>query len=132
MRSALGGGGIGVNRFKADRERFLATLKSLALVEAIAAETGRQAHWSDTLVERLRSGRGSAIPAQRRGRKVEDFVEAVVRNVFTNAFQMRVTFVGRLGRTAKCDFAIPSRDPSRILIEAKGYGVEDERYHRRR
>jgi hypothetical protein len=123
MRRALGGGGIGVNRFKADRDRFLAALTSIGLVKAIAAETGRRPHWSDTLAERLRSGRGSAISGQRRGRRVEDFVEAAVRNVFDSAFQMRVTFVGRLGRTAKCDFAIPSRDPSRILIEANGYGA---------
>lgn len=47
----------------------------------------------------------------------------MVRNVFDGAFRMRVTFVGQLGRTAKCDFAIPSRDPSRILIEAKGYAA---------
>lgn len=123
MRTALGGGGIGVTRFKADRDRFLGALVGLGLFEAIAAETGRLPHWSDTLLERLRSGRGSAISGQRRGRGVEDFVEAMVRNVFGRGFETRVTFVGRLGRTAKCDFAIPSRDPSRILIEAKGYGA---------
>jgi hypothetical protein len=44
----------------------LAALTSLGLFEAIAAETRRQPHWSDTLVERLRSGRGSAISGQRR------------------------------------------------------------------
>ena len=123
VRNALGAGGIGVNRFRADSESFLAALLDLGLLQAISAETSRELHWSDILIERLRSGRGSAISGQRRGRGVEDFVEGVIRNVFGGAFEMRVTFVGRLGRRTKCDFAIPSRDPSRILIEAKGYGA---------
>jgi hypothetical protein len=123
LRNMLGEGGMGVNRFKADPARFLAALLTLGVLQAISSHTSREPHWSDVLVERLRSGRGSAISGQRRGRGVEDFVEAVVRNVFGDAFEMRVTFVGRRGMRAKCDFAIPSRDPSRILIEAKGYGA---------
>src|SRR5260370_26889005 len=87
------------------------------------AETSRPLHWSDTLIERLRSGRGSAISGQRRGRGVEDFAEQVVRGVFGNSFDMRVTFAGRPGKTAKCDFAIPSKEVPRILIEAKGYAA---------
>jgi hypothetical protein len=120
---ALGPGGSGVTRYKSDRTNYLNTLTGLGLLEAMAAEMARPLHWSDTLVERLRSGRGSAISGQRRGRGVEDFAEQVVRQVFGNDFQMRVTFAGRAGRTAKCDFAIPSREMPRILIEAKGYAA---------
>lgn len=120
---SLGPGGSGVTRYKSDRTNYLNTLSSLGLLEAMAAEMTRPLHWSDTLVERLRSGRGSAISGQRRGRGVEDFAEQVVRQVFGNDFQMRVTFTGRAGRAAKCDFAIPSRGMPRILIEAKGYAA---------
>jgi hypothetical protein len=75
------------------------------------------------LVERLRSGRGSAISGQRRGRGAEDFAEAIVRKVFGDDFQVRCTFKGPRGHDAKCDFAIPSKSEARILIESKGYGA---------
>jgi len=120
---ALGEGGIGIKRYKANTAGFLATLTDMGILEAMAAETSRESHWSDTLVERLRSGRGSAMSGQKRGRAVEDFAEQIVRKVFDDLFDVRVTFVGRQARTAKCDFAIPSRDNPRILVEAKGYGA---------
>src|SRR6185312_16659072 len=60
---------------------------------------------------------------QRRGRDVEDFAEAIIRKVFGKQFQMRCNFSGPRGRTAKCDFAIPSKAEPRILIESKGYGA---------
>ncbi len=116
-------GGGGVLRYRANKPAFLAALADMGLLEAMAAETGRPLHWTDTLVERLRSGRGSAIAGQVRGRGVEDFAEAVVRKVFGDGYQARVTFTGRPGRTAKCDFAIPTRGTPRIVIEAKGYGA---------
>src|SRR5262249_41070680 len=72
---------------------------------------------------RLRSGRGSAISGQRRGRAMEDFAETVVRKVFGNAYAVRCTFTGPRKKTAKCDFAIPSKSSPRILIESKGYGA---------
>lgn len=123
LANALGQGGTGVTRYQADPERFLAGLEDLGLTEAIAAETTRELHWSDRLVERLRSGRGSAISGQRRGRLVENFVESVVEKVFGEEFDERCTFQGQRGRTAKCDFAIPDRTDPRIVIESKGYGA---------
>ena len=123
LLDGLGPGGIGVKRYGSDRANYVAVLVQLGLLDAMTAETSRPLHWSDTLVERLRSGRGSAISGQRRGRGVEDFAEQVVRSVFGATFDMRVTFSGRAGRTAKCDFAIPSKDRPRILIEAKGYAA---------
>ena len=118
-----GPGGAGVLRYRADKEAFLSALVGLGLPEAMTAETNKPLHWTDTLVERLRSGRGSAIAGQTRGRGVEDFAEAVIRKVFDTSFQARVTFTGRQGRTAKCDFAVPGKDTPRIVIEAKGYGA---------
>jgi hypothetical protein len=41
--------------------------------------------WSGILVERLRAGRGSAISGQRRGRGLEDFAEALVREFLEKA-----------------------------------------------
>ena len=123
LSKSLGKGGIGVKRYEADPQIFLAVLEDLGLLQAIAAETNRELHWTDTLVERLRSGRGSAISGQRRGRSVEDFCESVVLKVLGNAFDPRCTFTGQRGQRAKCDFAIPSGSDPRILIEAKGYGA---------
>jgi hypothetical protein len=102
LADALGPGGIGIKRFRSDRAAFISALAGLGLLDAMIAETSRPLHWSDTLVERLRSGRGSAISGQRRGRGVEDFAEQVIRSVFGGQFHMRVTFTGRAGRTAKC------------------------------
>lgn len=115
--------GHGVLRYRKDPVAYLSALSNLGLLEAMASETTRQLHWTDTLVERLRSGRGSAITGQVRGRGIENFAEEKVKAVFAAAYEPRVTFKGRQGRTAKCDFAIPSRHTPRIVIEAKGYGA---------
>jgi hypothetical protein len=98
-------------------------LVDLALLDAIARNVDRKPKWSDVLVERLRSGRGSAISGQRRGRGVEDFAEALVKAVFGSQYAKRCTFSGARGRTAKCDFAVPSKANPQIVIEAKGYGA---------
>lgn len=115
--------GIGVKSYKANPELFIKDLLSTGLLEAMVNEANRKLHWSDVLVERLRSGRGSAISGQKRGRDVEDFVESIVKNVFGENYQARCTFSGRSGKDAKCDFAIPTKSVPRILIESKGYGA---------
>jgi hypothetical protein len=121
--SGLGEGGTGVTRYKETPGDYIAVLVGLGLLKAMGAELGRTPHWSDTLVERLRSGRGSAISGQRRGRDVEDFAQGIVRAVFGENFTRGKTFTGKSGLTAKSDFAIPSDGAPRILIEAKGYGA---------
>lgn len=123
MKNALGEAGIGIKSYRANPAVFIDALLNTGLLEAMAEEANREPHWSDVLVERLRSGRGSAIAGQRRGRSVEDFAEKIVSKVFGNEFQMRCTFSGPLGAVAKCDFAIPTKVAPRILIEAKGYGA---------
>src|SRR3989344_6231149 len=103
LRGIRGEAGIGVKSYRADREAFIEDLLSTGLLEAMAAEAARKAHWTDVLVERLRRGRGSAISGQRRGRGVEDFAEAIVQKVFGKNFQVRCTFKGPRGQEAKCD-----------------------------
>jgi hypothetical protein len=123
LHAARGSAGIGVKAYRADGVGFLSDLSRLGLLQAMAAEANRQAHWSDVLVERLRSGRGSAISGQRRGRDVEDFAEAIIRTVFGENYEVRCTFNGPRNTSAKCDFAIPSKSAARILVESKGYGA---------
>lgn len=123
LRAALGAGGIGVKRYKADPEAFIDALEKLQLTDKMAQEINREMVWSDVLVERLRSGRGSAISGQKRGRGLEDFAEQMVREVFGDHYETRCTFTGADGKTAKCDVAVPDRNRPRIVIEVKGYGA---------
>lgn len=123
LADALGKGGSGVTRYRTDRESFIEALMDLGLAEQMSATINRPPSWSDVLVERLRSGRGSAISGQRRGRQLEDFIGQIVKEVFGTNFDERCNFVGQRDRTAKCDFAIPSRSEPRIILEAKAYGA---------
>ena len=123
LRKHLGIGGIGVQRYQSDREKYLDALEQLGLSTAMGATINYEPIWSDILVERLRSGRGSAIQGQRRGRGLEDFAEALVREVFGGSYETRCTFSGVGEKSAKCDVAIPGRDRPRVLIEVKGYGA---------
>lgn len=123
LRRLLPKGGSGVKRYKAEPEVYLDALEEMGLSAAMAAAVNTTPVWSDVLVERLRSGRGSAISGQRRGRGLEDFTEAFVKDVFGAAYEPRCTFTGAGGKTAKCDFAIPNKDQPLIVIESKGYGA---------
>lgn len=124
LTAELGAGGIGRKRYDAERAAFVDALERLGLPEKMAATVNHVPVWSDVLVERLRSGRGSAISGQRRGRGLEDFVESLIKEVFgEGGYQTRGSFVGEQGKTAKFDFAIPDRMRPRILLEVKGYGA---------
>lgn len=124
LRRELGSGGIGFKRLKADREAFLNALCRLGLPEKMSAVINYRPVWSDILLERLRSGRGSAIQGQRRGRGLEDFVEAIVKEVFGEGhYETRCTFTGAEGKSAKSDIAIPNKLRPRIVIEVKAYGA---------
>jgi hypothetical protein len=123
LKDALGDTAGGVTRYKKDKTGFLNALVDIGLLDAMDEQTNRTPKWSDVLVERLRSGRGSAISGQRRGRGVEDFAENIVQKVFGKNYELRCTFSGPKGKTAKCDIAIPSKAAPRILIESKGYGA---------
>jgi arginine/lysine/ornithine decarboxylase len=85
----------------------------------------RPVDWRDLLEERLKTGRGSAIRGQKRGRILEDFVEVVLQEIFgKDNYESRCRFRGESGlSTEKADFAICSRDDPRILIEVKAFGA---------
>lgn len=99
LRAKLGGeGGIGVTRFRRDQPAFLAALEEMGLLQAMADAVGRPTAWYDVLVERLKSGRGSAIKGQRRGRYIEDFTERLVEKVFGGGgYDVRCRFLGEGG-----------------------------------
>jgi len=110
LRTTLGEGGIGSKRYSADKQRFIEAIESFGLLAAMQSTINYQPVWSDILAERLRSGRGSAIQGQKRGRGLEDFAEKLVRQVFGDrGYETRCTFTGADGVTAKCDIAIPDR-----------------------
>lgn len=73
----------------------------------------------DVLLDRYKLSRGRAIAGQQRGRSLEKQVETILQHVVP--FESRVTFVGREGKTAKCDLAVPNRAHPKIIIEAKGF-----------
>jgi hypothetical protein len=125
MGELLGTGGIGIKRYQAEPAAYLAALGSMGLRASMAATVRRPMHWTDTLVERLKGGRGSAIKGQARGRTMEDFVEGIVRSVFgSEQYAARCRFTGAMGQsTEKADFAIPHAADPGILIEVKAYGA---------
>lgn len=123
LRKQMSDGGIGIKAYKADPEAFIDILSRMGLSEKMEAAINLEPVWSDVLVERLRAGRGSAISGQKRGRGLEDFVEAIVAEVFGNSYETRCTFTGADGKSAKCDVAIPNRTRPAIVIEVKGYGA---------
>lgn len=125
MKAELQSGGLGKAAFLRDRALFADTLDHLLIREAIRNVVNRQYTWKDVILERLKSGRGSAIKGQRRGRALEDFVEGIVKSVFgPGKYETRCSFVGLTGQsTEKADFAIPSKEAPRILIEGKAYGA---------
>lgn len=115
-------GSVGIKKYNQNPDRFIKTLRELGLCAQMKEIINREPHWSDVLVERLRSGRGSAIKGQARGRSFEDSVEDIVRSVFST-YKTRVSFVGLNGNMAKCDFAIPNGNKPNLIIEAKAFGA---------
>jgi len=125
LRDLLPEGGIGVKAFRSDPEAFLQGLVALGALEKMRESVGSPVTWRDLLVERLKTGRGSAIKAQARGKFLEDKTEELVREVFgMGNYDMRCRFVGATGKDdEKADFAIPSKRDPRILLEVKAYGA---------
>jgi len=115
----LGEGGTGIKRYQRAPAQYIDALIDLGLLDAMAEEVNRVPRWSDTLLERLRSGRGSAIIGQQRGQQLEREIEQIVSEIFPNTFNLRCNFKGMGARTAKCDVAIPNKDRPRIIIESK-------------
>ena len=116
-------GMTGKKGFEKDKAKYLDILQHLLLRERIINTINQQYTWKDIIVERLKSGRGSAIKGQLRGRQLEDFVENIVKEVYAS-YDPRCSFTGMNGRsTEKADFAIPTKENPEIIIEVKGYGA---------
>jgi len=126
LKTQLGAaGGTGVKRYRADETDYLDALSNMGVLQKMGAAVNRPLHWSDTLIERLKGGRGSAIKGQQRGRGMEDFVEEILLRVFSpDSIAARCRFTGAGGvSTEKADFAIPDATDPHILIEVKAYGA---------
>lgn len=100
--------------------RIAAALVALGLPDVIRMHLSRKWEAEDILIERYKMSRGRAIAGQKRGRGLEDEVEAVLETAGV-PFERNPTFTGHKGETAKCDFAIPSKSSPKIVIEAKGF-----------
>jgi hypothetical protein len=122
---ALGPGRGGIKAYKHDRNAFLTALDSLGAARSLTQLASAPVTWRDILVERLKSGRGSAIKGQARGRDLENFADRIVKRVFGDiGYDVRCRFIGSRGTsTEKADFAVPSKQDPRILIESKAYGA---------
>ncbi|MYA91237.1 MAG: hypothetical protein F4Y10_05590 [Synechococcus sp. SB0663_bin_10] len=57
-----------------------------------------------------------------RGVGTWNFAENIIQKIFDNTYESRYIFQGSNG-TAKCDFPIPNKTQSCILIEVKGCGA---------
>ena len=120
---------LGGERMTWSRLRKLATQEAARMAQALVAiglpdiitdQLQRRWEIEDVLVERYKMSRGRAVAGQKRGRALENDVDGVLRDVRV-PFDSRVSFVGKKGATAKCDFAIPDRNHPKIVIEAKGF-----------
>jgi hypothetical protein len=102
-------------------EEFIAALdQDFGLVEAVATQRTRHWTFADVLIARA-SGRSRASAASGRGRRVEDRVEEVVVSLGLQHV-MRGRVVGRDGKDAPCDLAVPgSGDQALIVCAAKGF-----------
>ncbi|MDF1695432.1 MAG: DpnII family type II restriction endonuclease [Saprospiraceae bacterium] len=117
--------GSGMKLYQSNKVAFVRALNELGFSSEIIKLTSRQYTWKDIISEKLKSGRGSAIKGQRRGRDFEDEIEVVVKDVFgQNSYDTRCRFVGiKPESSEKTDFAIPSKSNPQVLIEAKAYGA---------
>jgi len=129
LKEALGTNGerfgTGIKCYNADPDGYVSALIGMGLADRIQEAMNRKLVWHDVLSERLKGGRGSATKGQSRGRDMENFVEDILLQVFTDSqIAVRCRFTGSNGISdEKADFAIPSANDPCILIEAKAYGA---------
>lgn len=112
---------LGSKAYRNDPDAFLQSILSLGILEKMKEAVSTPV----ILIERLKTGRGSAIKAQARGRFLEDKTEEIVKEVFgIGRYNARCRFLGADGAEGeKADFAIPSKQDPRVLIEVKAYGA---------
>jgi hypothetical protein len=93
--------------------------REFGLVRLIDFQRRRSYDFGDILVARA-STRQTANSAAVSGRKVEDRIEAIAKDLGLPC-ETRTRFVGRNRRTAPCDLVIPSGRNADIAVAAKGY-----------
>jgi hypothetical protein len=103
-----------------DPGRMAAALVEIGIPNVAAEQLNQKWAIEDVLIDRYKMSRGRAIAGQKRGRGLEDDLEKALKGIDV-PYEGRVTFVGLRGSTAKCDFAIPTRNDPKIVIEAKGF-----------
>ena len=103
-----------------DPVRMAAVMVALEVPGIIAQQINRVWRADDVLVERYQMTRGRAMSGQSRGRSLENDVDRVLAELGI-ACEKRKTFTGKEGKQAKCDFAIPSKNHPKVVIEAKGF-----------
>lgn len=90
------------------------------LTAQLEAQRGQKYGFGDVLVARAGS-RQSAGAAIRRGRDVEDVIEAAAKGLGL-PYELRTRFTGRNGQSAPCDLAVPAGGgDAKIVCAAKGF-----------
>ncbi len=114
-----------ITQFREDPLAYVKAFEALGLVEKMNAEIHRPLHWHDRLVGLFEGGWGSARKGQLRGRMLEDFVEAILLEIFrVDQISTRSQFIGSNGLSSeKADFAVPSAEDTHILIEVKAFNA---------
>ena len=89
------------------------------LLRMLRVQLHRQYDFGDVLVARAGT-RVTATRAGKSGRKVEDEIEAIVKDLGI-PYKTRTRFTGRQGRTAPCDLVVPDGNSAEIVVAATGF-----------
>lgn len=89
------------------------------LVRQVETQRTKTYDYGDILVARAGT-RSFATRAGASGRRVEDEIEAIARNMGL-PYETRTRFTGRNERTAPCDLVIPNAYGAQIVVAAKGF-----------
>lgn len=90
------------------------------LIDLLNRQQRRTYSFADVLVARAGT-RSSAVRAGQSGRRVEDRIESIVRELVL-PFELRTRFEGRSGRTAPADVAIPGGGRGCVIaVAAKAF-----------
>lgn len=93
--------------------------KDFDLVRLLTVQRKRDYGFGDVLVARAGS-RVTATQAGASGRKVEDEIEAIAKDLGLD-YGVRMRFTGRGGETAPCDLIVKAPDHKEIAVAAKGF-----------
>ncbi|MFF5178517.1 hypothetical protein ACFY2Q_10900 [Micromonospora sp. NPDC000316] len=89
------------------------------LIRLLNVQRLRSYDFGDILAARAGT-RATATRAGQSGRKVEDEIELIAKDLGLLCAP-RTRFIGRAGRDAPCDLAIPSASSAQIVVAAKGF-----------